>query len=169
MLLATCDRVVGCELMKDLYRRTTRLVPFASLGAPLREALGARAVVAPETEVVRTVSTRAAKPGFFARLLGTGDPDAEHETVLLIVDGALLVAVHGVVRGTTSWRLPLGMLELGESLAARLPNLELPASVTLVSPLFGASEQTAGTYTVYFGPEAEGPAFVESLRAAIRG
>jgi hypothetical protein len=155
--------------MKDLYQRSTRLVPFASVATSVREALGTRASVAAETEVLHTVSTRLARPGFFARLLGTGDPDAVHETGLAIVDGALLVAVHGAARGTTSWRLPFKMLELGESLAARMPNVSLPPSVTLVSPLFGSTEQTAGTYTVYFGPEPAGPAFVESLRAAMRG
>lgn len=156
--------------MKNPYRRSTRTIRFAALPAPLRDALQQRGArpIPEDAPAVHTISVRLEPPGFFERLLGSADPDTEHETALVLGDDVLFVAVSGAKRGSTAWQLPLASLHLADSPALAVPGgRALGPSVTLQSPVFGVSEHRVGTYTVCFGSEPDGPSFAEALRARL--
>ena len=86
------------------YDRSTTSATLNSLPEPIRGAIKAKAeslqlTVAGDAPAYVTHSIKRKKTGFFAKKLG-GDPDKEHDTVLVIGAKDILVATHGEKRGT---------------------------------------------------------------------
>lgn len=146
------------------YQRSSRVLRAAELSSALRGALGN---VDEGAEALHTRSVRLEKPGLFARLLGSVDPDEEHETALVLGESALRVAVAGKVRGASGFVAPFASLELLS--LPRVAGVDHGPSVTMRSPAFGGSEHGLATYTVFFGPEPEVSAFLERVRGRLAG
>ncbi|MEU1280056.1 hypothetical protein [Streptomyces sp. NPDC005805] len=92
--------------MHRLYTRATAPCAPASLPPAMTEAIAGYAaeygtgdLIAAAVHCFETVSVRLRGPGLMARLTGTGDPDTEHRTVVLITPTYVVVCVAGEKRG----------------------------------------------------------------------
>ena len=147
------------------YDRSTTSATLNSLPEPIRGAIKAKAeslqlTVAGDAPAYVTHSTKRKKTGFFAKKLG-GDPDSEHDTVLVIGAKDILVATHGEKRGTAV-------------LHSRLDNADVSTLVAAEDGMSVNGFHTSGpdgsaraSYYVGLGAP-DGPAARAALTEAIR-
>jgi|GEM_PF-6947399 len=89
------------------YERSTAATTLAALPAPILAAIRAKAeaeqlTLADDASAFLTHSRRRRRSGLLARVTGSGDPDPEHQTALVIGARDVLVCTSGVKRGTTA-------------------------------------------------------------------
>ncbi len=159
-----------------MYRRTTRETTLASLPRPIAEALSTHASSHQiELGGVRCWVTHSENPpadGFFGKLLGRRanpvDPDAEHDTVLVLHPTHVLVATSGARRGTSVLSLPLAQASLtrGSAIAARMGVAGPNDGFTLSG--FPGDEGRPGTYFVGLGSGPSGEECARAVEDAIR-
>jgi hypothetical protein len=157
------------------YERSTRATTLAALPEPIQAALLARAsasqlTIDDDAPAYVTHSRRLRKPGLFARLTGTADKDAEHQTAFVIAPKDLLVATHGERRGTAVLNARLEDVDVA-SLAARLNamGVELDDDGVTVTgfPVSVEGVTSRGSYFIGLGPP-EGVTARAALTEAVR-
>src|SRR4051794_36396667 len=87
------------------YTRETSRATLATLPAAVQTAVRERIessllTIAEDAPVFVTTSRRRRRPGVFARMTGTGDPDREHTTTLVIGASDVIVVRAGEQYGT---------------------------------------------------------------------
>jgi hypothetical protein len=100
------------------YERSTTRTTYERLPEPVRAALVERAAAAQlsvpaDAPAFVTASRRLKRPGLFARMTGSSDPDTEHLTVMVLGRRDILVATMGEKRGTAVLTARLEDVEAG--------------------------------------------------------
>src|SRR5688500_6298739 len=103
--------MLAASHMASLYRSSTRELPASSIPEPLATRVRAYAeqnqIILDDTRVRVWITRSENLPaeGFFGKLLGRRanpvDPDAEHDTLLLLHSTHLLLGTAGAKRGVT--------------------------------------------------------------------
>ncbi|MET8028957.1 hypothetical protein [Streptomyces avermitilis] len=108
--------------MNRLYERTTKRRTTSQLDAALRAEVAAHAeahqlgdVLGAAVNCYATWSVRLRGPGLLSRLTGSGDPDTEHRTVVVVAPRYVVVAVEGKRRGVHVRAARLDGVSLSES------------------------------------------------------
>ncbi len=159
-----------------MYRRTTREIALATLPRPLADAMSTLAASSQlELAKVRCWLTHSENPpagGFLGKVFGRRanpvDPDAEHDTAVVLSPTHVLVATSGAARGTSAMSLALAQASLarGSAVAAAAGVAGPEDGVTLSG--FPGTEGRPGTYFVGLGPEPAGAECARALEEAIR-
>jgi hypothetical protein len=166
--------------MNRLYARTSKRRPAAQIDAAVRAEVAAHAeahqlgdVLGAGVSCWETRSVRLAKPGLFARLTGSGDPDTEHRTVVLVASRFLVVAVAGEKRGVQVRSARLDGVSLSRS-SELFRAVGHPADGSSQDPDFGVSitalwsgAPEAASFYLGVGDDSEGNAFLDELHAAV--
>jgi hypothetical protein len=155
--------------VQRLYERSSRTLAPASIEPDLRAAITAHAeehllgdVIADALACCETRSVRLYRVGLLARLTGSGDPDREHRTVVLLTSRYVVVAVSGVKRGTQVMSARLD----GASIRG-LPRIKAAVAdngISVSALWSGWSE--AGSYHIGLGDDSAGLSFRQALREA---
>lgn len=158
-----------------MYLRSTRAAALGDLPSALAEKIRAHAAAHQLVlEGVRVWWTHSENPpaeGFLGRLLGrranSADPDAAHDTVLVLHPTHLLVATAGEKRGVAAMSLPLVQASMtrGSALAARMGVAGGDDGMTLSG--FAGEAGRPGTYFVGLGRDAAGEACAGAVEAAL--
>ncbi|SNT44280.1 hypothetical protein SAMN05443665_103035 [Actinomadura meyerae] len=153
--------------MKRLYERSSRRSEPGALDPELRAAIAAHArehllgdALGGAEWCCVTRSVRLKRPGPLARLTGSGDPDAEHTTVALLLPTYLVVAVAGERRGVHVRSIWLGDVSIDVP-----PPVVPDTGVTATGPWSGAPK--AASFHLALGDDADGKAFLTALRNAV--
>jgi hypothetical protein len=152
------------------YERSTHATTLAELAEPLRSAVRAKAdaqqlTVADDAQAFLTHSRRLKKPGLLARATKTGDPDTEHDAVLVIGGRDVLICTHGEHRGTVVLTARLEDVDTEDKLAAMRNDSGISVNGFPVS-----GGEGAGRGSFFFGLGApDGDAAKAALDSAIRG
>jgi len=160
-----------------LYRSDTREVSFTSLPQPLALELRAHAAknqLVLEPSAVRCWLTHSVNPpaeSFFGRMFGRRanpvDPEAEHDTVVVLHATHLLVAAWGEKRGAMALSLPLAQASIGRmsKLAAQLGGGGTEPGMDISG--FPGEHGRPGSYFVKLGEDAAGAECYRAVEAAI--
>ncbi|MCC6216703.1 MAG: hypothetical protein IT376_17720 [Polyangiaceae bacterium] len=150
-----------------MYRRTTREIPLASAPPAVAEALARHCAdhqLTLDPARCRAWHTHSENPeaaGFFGKLLGRranpADPDAEHDSVLVLHPTHVVLATTGKARGSVAMSLPLlqASVRRGSALPAHLAARVPGASEGITLSGFPGHVGRPGEY--FFGL-GEGPA-----------
>ena len=159
----------------SLYRSETRELPLANLPSPLLEKLREHTSKTQLTlEGVRCWLTHSINPpaeSFFGKLLGRranpADPEAEHDTAVVLHPRYVLVASFGAKRGAIALSLPLAQASIARmsALAARLGGTASEPGMDLTG--FPGEHGNAGSYFVKLGEDADGAECYRAVEAAI--
>jgi hypothetical protein len=159
------------------YERATTSTTLGALPEPIRAAVRAKAeglqlTVADDAPAFLTHSRRLKKGGLLGRMLGSGDPDAEHHTALVIGAKDILVATHGEKRGTAVLATRLDAADVS-SLSERLSAASGVSTDDGMSingfHVSGTDGNGRGSFYVGLGPPqgaAARTALIEAIRAA---
>jgi len=158
-----------------MYQRSTRATDLQSLAPALAAALtqhaAAHQLVLDTVRVWITHSINPPAEGLLGRWLGRRsnptDPDAAHDTVLVLHPTHVIVATAGDKRGLAVLSLPLvqASVQRGSAIAAKMGIAGADDGMTLAG--FPGTEGRPGTYFVGLGLDAEGAACVAAVEAAI--
>ncbi|MFI9825915.1 hypothetical protein ACIHFC_37040 [Streptomyces sp. NPDC052013] len=124
----------------------------------------------PETEAVACCQThrvRIAKPGLLSRMLGSADPDREHDVTALLTTSHLAIARSGAKYGTTVISAPLrdiGFQHIHQEFLVQAGALD-DSGMSLHARWSGFPE--AGSYFLPLGDDPAGTAFRQALTEAI--
>lgn len=154
------------------YDRSTTATSLDQLPEPLRRAAQECAestlIELPEdAPLFVTHSVRSRRPGLLGRLSKTGDPDADHDIALILTARDVIVAVHGVKRGTSALHA-----RLEDCSIADLSRLQAAADVDTgegvsLTGFPGSSDHAPASFWIGLGPP-EGDAARDALTDAIR-
>lgn len=152
-----------------MYARHTRPATIGDLAGHVREKLTAHAdshqLILNDVQAWLTHSENLPSGSGLGKLLrrraNPSDPDAEHDTVVVLHSTHLLVAIDGAKRGTSVLSLPLAQASVasGTGLDARLGTV---ASETGGFTISGLAGDSPGSFYVGLGTE---PAAVECFSA----
>jgi hypothetical protein len=150
------------------YARTTKATTLAELPPPIRDAIATLAearmlTIEPSAPAFVTHSTRLRRPGLLARMIGTADKDAEHDTAFALGPRDLLVCTRGEQRGTIVLTTRLEDLTVEELSVA-------PAGDGVSVGGFNGSvegEARVASFYIGLGPP-DGDAAQQALREAVR-
>ena len=159
-----------------MYRRSTRETRLEELAAPVREALTKHAAqhqltIGSDVRVWITHSENPPADGFFGKLFSqranSADPDAEHDSIIVLHSSHLVFVTTGDKRGTTALSVPLAVasMQRGSAIAAKLGVTGPNDGVTVTG--FPGDHGNAGSYFVGLGPDAAGAACASAIEAAI--
>lgn len=158
-----------------MYVRHTRTVDENELAHHLREKLAAyaesRHLVLANLRLWHTHSeNRPADSGFgklFRRRANPTDPDAEHDTVVVLHPTHLLVVIDGAKRGTSVLSLPLTHASVapGARLGAALDQIAGEAGGFTITGFAG--DDGPGSFYVGLGGEAAAAECITAVQAAI--
>lgn len=159
------------------YIRTTRAVTLAEVAPPLRDAVAEHAAKNQLTlDGARAWFTHSENPrstGLLGKLLGRRanpvDPDATHDTLLVLLPRHVVVATTGERRGTAVMSLALLQASVvrGSGVSARLAMNVPGAEDGMTVSGFPGEEGRPGTYYVGLGAEAAATECYTALEAAI--
>jgi hypothetical protein len=157
------------------YERATTSTTLGELPEPLRGAIQARAetfhlTVADDAPAFLTHSRKLKRSGLFSKVMGSGDPDKEHQTALVIGAKDVLVATHGSKRGTAVLTTRLEDADtssLSERLSAPLGVSNDDGMSVNGFPVSGVEGNGRGSFYVGLGAP-DGAAARTALVAAIR-
>jgi len=161
-----------------MYQRSTREVEIDKLPAPLREGLASYARAHQlELQGCRCWLTHSVNPAsdtFFGKLLGRRanpvDPDAAHDTAVLLHKTHVIVATAGDERGVAVLAVPLehASIQRGSVAGARLGIAVPEASDGFTLSGLPGTEGRVGTYFVGLGTEPAAAECFDAVEAAIR-
>jgi hypothetical protein len=158
-----------------MYRRSTRSAELSALPPPVVAAIDRHAGQHQlRLDAVRAWVTHSENPpseSFFGKLFGaranSADPDAWHDTYVLLHPTHLVVATAGEKRPTSVLSLPLALASMvrgsGLALAADIPGANDGVTVTG----FPGEHGQTGSCFVGLGPDAAGRECAAALEAAI--
>lgn len=157
--------------MPSLYRTSTRELSLSSvpepLGSKLREYAERQGLKLDSVRAWITHSENPTADGFFGKLFGRRsnpvDPDAAHDTLLVLHPTHLVLGTAGEKRGCSVFGLPLDHASVtrGHALAGKL-GAAAPSDDGITIGGLPGDEGRVGTYFVALGPE---PAAAECVRA----
>ncbi len=158
----------------SLYRSSTRELSLGQLPAQLAEVLRDHAAQRQlALEGVRCWLTHSENPtaaGMLGKLFGRrenpADPDAAHDTAVVLHSTHLLIGTYAEQRGAAALSLPLGQASIARQseLAASLGAASEPGmSITG----FPGEHGSAGSYFVKLGEDAAGAECYRAVEAAI--
>ena len=151
------------------YERSTSSSTLAALPEAIRAAVLERAdavqlTLADDAPAFLTHSRKVKKSGLFGRLTGTGDPDTEHLTAVVIGQRDLIAVTHGEKRGTAVLTARLEDVDVGSSID-RMAAERGDEGVTLTGfPVSVEGVTSRGSFYVGLGPP-DG----DDARAALEG
>ncbi|WP_131732250.1 hypothetical protein [Actinomadura formosensis] len=152
--------------MGRFYERSSKKTAVESIDPKVRDAIVAHAekhqlgdVLGAAQLCCVTRSVRLKRPGLLARLTKTGDLDAEHTTIALLLPRYLVVAVAGERRGIHVRSIRLE----NASIALSVPAVDTGIAV---DGLWSGALEPA-SFHVGLGDDADGTAFLAALREAI--
>ena len=155
--------------MKRLYERVSRRCAATSIDMALRAEIADHAeanqlgdVIGDALACCDTRSVRLQKPGLLLRLTGSGDPDPEHRTIVLVTRRYLVVLVTGEKRGTHVRSARLDGLSVGTSPLAA----ELDSGVSATG-LWSGDTTGPASFFIGLGDDEPGKSFLADLQAAI--
>jgi hypothetical protein len=154
------------------YERSTTSTSLDRLPEAIRAAVLARAeasqlTLAEDASAFLTQSRRLRKPGLFARLTGTGDPDTEHLTAVVLGAKDVLVATHGERRGTAVLAARLEDIDVGSALDHRAAEMGDDGVTVTGFPTSVGGATGRGSFFVGLGPPDGGDARA-ALEDAVR-
>jgi len=150
------------------YARTTKAMTLVELPLPIRDAIATLAearmlTIERSAPAFLTHSTRLRKPGLLARMTGTGDKDAEHQTAFALGPRDLLVCTHGEQRGTMVVTTRL------EDVTVEALSLAPAGDGMSVGGFNGSIDGEARVASFYIGlGPPDGTAAEQALREAVR-
>ena len=157
-----------------MYARHTRPATIGDLAAHVREKLTAHAdshqLILKDVQAWLTHSENLPSGSGFGKLLrrraNPSDPDAEHDTVVVLHPTHLLVAIDGAKRGTSVLSLPLARASVvsGTGLDARLGTVAGETGGFTISGLAGDSP---GSFYVGLGTEPAAAECFSAVESAI--
>ncbi|MEU6084683.1 hypothetical protein [Streptomyces sp. NPDC047108] len=154
--------------MGPFYKRAGRTYDVDRIDASLRAAIAAHAeghqlgdVLGRTALCFETDSVRLRKPGLFARLMGTADPDTSHRTLTLVAPPFVVVVVTGERRGVHVRSARLDAVSLDES---PFPG-GIDKGVRIAGMWSGSSE--GASFFLGVGDDAEGRRLLDTLRTAV--
>ncbi len=162
-----------------MYRRSTREVSLDAVPPAISAALAKHAddhQLALEASRCRAWHTHSENPeaeGFFGKLLGRRanpvDPDAEHDSVLVLQATHLVVATSGEKRGSAVMSLPLLQASVvrGSGLSALLTDRVPGASDGITISGFPGHVGRPGTYFFGLGKEPAASECAAAVEAAV--
>ena len=154
------------------YERSTSSSTLAALPEAIRAAVRERAeavqlTLAEDAPAFLTHSRKVKKSGLFGRLTGTGDPDTEHLTAVVIGQRDLIAVTHGEKRGTAVLTARLEDVDVGSSID-RMAAERGDEGVTLTGfPVSVEGVTSRGSFYVGLGPP-DGDAARAALEGAVR-
>ncbi|MGW0038843.1 hypothetical protein [Gordonia sp. NPDC003376] len=161
--------------MTSPYRRSTSVADLSDLPRGLRDALRnhAQSHQLTITDGLPAWLTRSENPPSssllgraFKRRANSADPDAEHQTLVIVHPTHLIVAISGAVRGESVLSGPLVALSVARRSiphADRVSDAEAGLSITGLRIESGET----GSFYVGLGPEQAGHECADAVRAAI--
>ena len=161
------------------YRRSTRAVTLGEVPPVLRDAIADHATKHQlSLDSVRAWLTHSENPpatGLFGKLFGkranSVDPDAEHDSLLVLHRTHVVIATTGAKRGTAVLSLPLLQASVvrGSGVAARLAMKVPGADDGMTISGFPGDEGRPGTYFFGLGTEPAAADCFVALETAIMG
>lgn len=163
-----------------MYRRRTRELPLSTLPPAIAAALAKHAadhqltLDPAQARVWLTHSENPEAPGFFGKVLGRRanpvDPDAAHDSALVLLPTHLVLATSGERRGTTALSLALlaASVVRGSGVAAHVAAAVPGADDGMTISGFPGREGRPGTHFFGLGGDAAGADCLAAVESAIR-
>ncbi|MFT4088407.1 MAG: hypothetical protein QM658_14885 [Gordonia sp. (in: high G+C Gram-positive bacteria)] len=157
--------------MNPMYERSTRTIALHDVPPAMRAELDAVAearqlTVLDDSRAWLTRSVNKSSSSGIGRLFGRRanplDPDAEHETLVVLLRSQLVVVIAGAVRGVSSLSVALSRASVSAGSV-----LGGPGDTGFAITGFPAEEGRAGSFYIGLGPEPAGSECYETIRAAI--